>query len=84
MRKVKMLNISAGPEGTKHSGVVYPFDDDEAKMLVDGGYGVYETMMVNSISIDKAGKSPDVKEIKNLVEDEKKEEPLVKPVWGKK
>ena len=86
MRKVKMLSISAGPEGTKHSGVVYPFDDCEAKMLVDGGYGIYETTAVNSDSINKAGKSPDVEEIKKLVEDSAAPvtPDLVKPVWGKK
>lgn len=107
MQQIKMKSTAAGPNGTMLPGKCYPVDDDQAKMLVDGGYADYETTAVNPESIDKAGKFPDVGEIKKLAEgglvDEHKgaekdsellvssatgtvkaEEPLVKPVWGKK
>ena len=86
MITVKMLSISAGPDGTKHPGVKYSLDDAEAKMLVDGGYAVYETTAVNPSIIEKAGKSPDVEEIKKLVDgsgEEVNAKDPVRPIWGK-
>lgn len=36
--KVKMLKLSAGPQGILHPGDLVEVDDNEAKLLVLGGY----------------------------------------------
>lgn len=95
MKKIKMKSISAGPDMVMHPGECYTIDADVAKVLVDGGFATYETMTVNPKSIEQAGKSPDVKEIKKAVDapptpdkEVEKIEPAVvekpvKPIWGK-
>jgi hypothetical protein len=38
--KVKMLTLSAGPDGARQPGRIYPVSAEEGKALVDGGYAV--------------------------------------------
>jgi len=82
MKTIKMKSISSGPEGTMHPNVKYTLDEKEAKELVDGGYAEYETAMMPSKVVEKAGKSPDVDAIKKVAAEEAK--PVVQPVWGNK
>lgn len=36
--KVKLIAMSAGPEGVKYPGQVYDVSREEAKVLLDGGF----------------------------------------------
>lgn len=38
--KVKMLTLSAGPDGARQPGKTYPVSAEEGKALIDGGYAV--------------------------------------------
>jgi hypothetical protein len=87
MQKIKMKSISSGPDGVMHPGMIYSVEDGEGKTLVDGGYATYETAMVSPVSIEKAGKSPNLNKIKAVSESmpktpEKSAEQKIE--WGKK
>jgi hypothetical protein len=49
--KVKMLTLSAGPDGTRQPGKVYLVSADEGKVLVDGGYAV-EVKSTDAVKAD--------------------------------
>ncbi len=38
--KVKMITLSAGPDGARQPGKTYPVSAEEGKALIEGGYAV--------------------------------------------
>lgn len=41
--RVQMVTLAAGPSGLREIGKVYDVDDDEARILVEGGYALEVT-----------------------------------------
>lgn len=84
MKNIIMKSISAGPKGVMHPDISYPVDDVEAKALVDGGYAVYETGMIEIVKQAASQFVADkVKELEKEVEKEDETPVVTKPVVKK-
>lgn len=64
MKRIKMLTLSAGPDGVMDPGKEYDVDDNTAKVLVQGRFAKYTSILRQAIQPPPARKATKPKDDK--------------------